>query len=35
MIELAQEDTSAADAHISELTQQINDLLASNEVYLV
>lgn len=34
-MELAQEDLNATNARVSELTQQINDLLSSNNDYLV
>lgn len=34
-MDAAQEDINAASARIGELTQQINDLLASNNDYLV
>jgi len=34
-LEAAQEDINVANSRITELTQQINDLLSSNNDYLV
>jgi len=34
-MEVAQEDINVANSRVAELTQQINDLLSSNNEYLV